>query len=54
MALHQLGQRVSARCTLLPLSREGVRCDMSHRLSVAGGTDPDERVADTNAQLALQ
>ncbi len=37
--MRQLDQRVSARCSLEPLSREGVTGYISHRLSVAGGTD---------------
>ena len=37
--MRQLDQRVSARCSLEPLSREGVAGYISHRLSVAGGAD---------------
>jgi type II secretory pathway predicted ATPase ExeA len=37
--MRQLDQRVSARCTLEPLNREGVAGYISHRLSVAGGAD---------------
>ncbi len=37
--MRQLDQRVSARCHLHPLSREGVAGYISHRLSVAGGGD---------------
>jgi hypothetical protein len=37
--MRQLDQRVSARCTLEPLSRNGVAGYISHRLSVAGGAD---------------
>jgi type II secretory pathway predicted ATPase ExeA len=35
--MRQLDQRVSARCSLEPLSRDGVAGYISHRLSVAGG-----------------
>ena len=37
--MRQLDQRVSARCSLQPLHREGVAGYISHRLSVAGGAD---------------
>ena len=37
--MRQLDQRVSARCSLEPLSREGVAGYISHRLGVAGGAD---------------
>ena len=37
--MRQLDQRVSARCSLEPLNREGVGGYISHRLSVAGGAD---------------
>jgi type II secretory pathway predicted ATPase ExeA len=37
--MRQLDQRVSARCTLEPLNREGVAGYIAHRLSVAGGAD---------------
>ena len=37
--MRQLDQRVSARCHLQPLSREGVAGYITHRLSVAGGGD---------------
>lgn len=37
--MRQLDQRVSARCSLNPLSREGVAGYISHRLGVAGGAD---------------
>jgi type II secretory pathway predicted ATPase ExeA len=37
--MRQLDQRVSARCSLEPLTREGVAGYISHRLSVAGGAD---------------
>ena len=37
--MRQLDQRVSARCSLQPLSREGVAGYVSHRLTVAGGAD---------------
>ena len=37
--MRQLDQRVSARCSLQPLNREGVAGYISHRLSVAGGAD---------------
>jgi hypothetical protein len=37
--MRQLDQRVSARCSLEPLSRVGVAGYISHRLSVAGGAD---------------
>src|SRR6186713_2802829 len=37
--MRQLDQRVSARCHLQPLSREGVAGYIAHRLSVAGGAD---------------
>ena len=37
--MRQLDQRVSARCSLEPLSREGVAGYISHRLAVAGGAD---------------
>lgn len=37
--MRQLDQRVSARCTLEPLNREGVAGYITHRLSVAGGAD---------------
>jgi general secretion pathway protein A len=37
--MRQLDQRVSARCGLQPLSRDGVAGYISHRLSVAGGAD---------------
>ena len=37
--MRQLDQRVSARCSLLPLNRDGVAGYISHRLAVAGGAD---------------
>ena len=37
--MRQLDQRVSARCALEPLNREGVAGYITHRLSVAGGAD---------------
>ncbi len=37
--MRQLDQRVSARCNLQPLSREGVAGYIAHRLSVAGGAE---------------
>jgi type II secretory pathway predicted ATPase ExeA len=37
--MRQLDQRVSARCSLEPLSREGVAGYIAHRLGVAGGAD---------------
>jgi hypothetical protein len=37
--MRQLDQRVSARCSLEPLSRDGVAGYISHRLRVAGGAD---------------
>ena len=37
--MRQLDQRVSARCSLEPLSREAVAGYISHRLGVAGGAD---------------
>ena len=37
--MRQLDQRVSARCHLLPLSRDGVAGYITHRLTVAGGAD---------------
>ncbi len=37
--MRQLDQRVSARCTLDPLSRDGVAGYITHRLNVAGGAD---------------
>ena len=37
--MRQLDQRVSARCHLLPLSRDGVAGYIAHRLTVAGGAD---------------
>jgi general secretion pathway protein A len=37
--MRQLDQRVSARCTLEPLNREGVAGYITHRLNVAGGAD---------------
>jgi type II secretory pathway predicted ATPase ExeA len=37
--MRQLDQRVSARCSLQPLSRDGVAGYIAHRLSVAGGAD---------------
>jgi general secretion pathway protein A len=37
--MRQLDQRVSARCSLEPLSREGVAGYISHRLRVAGGAN---------------
>lgn len=37
--MRQLDQRVSARCHLLPLSRDGVAGYIAHRLAVAGGAD---------------
>jgi general secretion pathway protein A len=37
--MRQLDQRVSARCTLDPLNRDGVAGYITHRLSVAGGAD---------------
>lgn len=37
--MRQLDQRVSARCTLEPLNREGVAGYVAHRLSMAGGAD---------------
>ena len=37
--MRQLDQRVSARCSLKPLSREGVAGYITHRLGVAGGGD---------------
>ncbi len=37
--MRQLDQRVSARCSLEPLSREGVAGYIAHRLAVAGGAD---------------
>ena len=37
--MRQLDQRVSARCSLEPLSREGVAGYIAHRLVVAGGAD---------------
>jgi general secretion pathway protein A len=37
--MRQLDQRVSARCTLDPLNREGVAGYITHRLTVAGGGD---------------
>jgi general secretion pathway protein A len=43
--MRQLDQRVSARCSLEPLDREGVAGYISHRLSVAGGADDRVRFA---------
>jgi len=37
--MRQLDQRVSARCHLLPLSRDAVAGYITHRLSVAGGAE---------------
>jgi general secretion pathway protein A len=37
--MRQLDQRVSARCNLQPLTREGVAGYITHRLGVAGGDD---------------
>ena len=37
--MRQLDQRVSARCHLQPLSRDGVAGYIAHRLAVAGGGD---------------
>jgi hypothetical protein len=37
--MRQLDQRVSARCHLQPLSRDGVAGYITHRLNVAGGAD---------------
>jgi hypothetical protein len=37
--MRQLDQRVSARCTLQPLGRDGVAGYISHRLAIAGGGD---------------
>ena len=37
--MRQLDQRVSARCTLDPLNREGVGGYITHRLTMAGGGD---------------
>jgi general secretion pathway protein A len=37
--MRQLDQRVSARCTLEPLNRDGVAGYIAYRLSVAGGAD---------------
>ena len=37
--MRQLDQRVSARCSLEPLNREGVAGYIAHRLGVAGGAD---------------
>ena len=37
--MRQLDQRVSARCHLLPLGRDGVAGYIAHRLAVAGGAD---------------
>jgi general secretion pathway protein A len=37
--MRQLDQRVSARCSLQPLNREGVAGYISYRLGVAGGAD---------------
>jgi len=37
--MRQLDQRVSARCSLKPLSRDGVAGYITHRLGVAGGGD---------------
>ena len=37
--MRQLDQRVTARCHLLPLSRDGVAGYITHRLTVAGGAD---------------
>ena len=37
--MRQLDQRVSARCSLDPLNREGVAGYIAHRLTVAGGAD---------------
>jgi general secretion pathway protein A len=49
-SLRQLDQRISIRCVLKPLGREGTEAYISHRLAVAGASRP---VAFTTAAIDL-
>jgi len=52
--MRQVAQRISARCTLEPLDREGVAGYIAHRLEVAGGEPDRVRFSDKAIDVILQ
>jgi hypothetical protein len=52
--MRQVAQRISARCTLEPLDREGVAGYIAHRLEVAGGEPDRVRFSDKAIDVILR